>query len=150
MRLDGLDFADDLGLLSHTQEPMQEKATSVAAASAAAGFSIHKGESKILRYNKACNNPITLDREDLEDVISFTYLGSIINEHGGSDADVNARIGKKRAAYSQLKNIWNSNQLSANQHQSHNFHRKYQNSYTICSGNLKNYENHHPEDTSVY
>ncbi|VDP42272.1 unnamed protein product [Schistosoma curassoni] len=83
---------------------MQEKTTSVAAASAAVGLNIHKGKSKILRYNTACTNPITID-EDLEDVKTFTYLGSIIVEHGGSDADVKARIGKARAVYLQLKDI---------------------------------------------
>ncbi|VDO83713.1 unnamed protein product [Schistosoma margrebowiei] len=33
---------------------------------------------------------------------------------GGSDADVKARIGKARAAYLQLKNVWNAKQLSTN------------------------------------
>ncbi|VDO50296.1 unnamed protein product [Schistosoma margrebowiei] len=84
MQLDDLDFADDLVLLSQTQQQMQEKTTSVAAG------------------------------EDLEDVKTFTYSGSIIDEHGGSDADVKARIGKATAAYLQLKNIWNSKQLSTN------------------------------------
>ncbi|VDP25683.1 unnamed protein product [Schistosoma margrebowiei] len=98
MQLDDPDFADDLALLSQTQQQMQEKTNSVAAASAAI----------------ACINPVTNDGEDLEDVKSFTYLGSIIHEHGGSDADVKARIGKARAAYLQLKNIWNSKQLSTN------------------------------------
>ncbi|VDO66040.1 unnamed protein product [Schistosoma margrebowiei] len=50
----------------------------------------------------------------MDDVKTFTYLGSIIDEHGGSDADVKARIGKARAAYLQLKDIWNSKQLSTN------------------------------------
>ncbi|VDP34570.1 unnamed protein product [Schistosoma curassoni] len=68
IQLDNLDFADDLALLSHTQQQMQEKTTIVAAASAAVGLNIHKGKSKILRYNTACNNPITIDGEDLEDV----------------------------------------------------------------------------------
>ncbi|VDP40423.1 unnamed protein product [Schistosoma curassoni] len=80
----------------------------------AVGLNIHKRKSKILRYNTTCNSRITIDGEDLEDVKSFTYLSSIIDEHGGSDADVKARIGKARAAYSQLKNIWNSKQLSTN------------------------------------
>ncbi|VDO66382.1 unnamed protein product [Schistosoma margrebowiei] len=93
---------------------MQEKTTSVAAASAALGLNIHKRKSKILKYNTASNNPITLDGEDLEDVKTFTYLGSIINEYGGSDADVKARFGKARAVYLQLKNMWNSKQLSIN------------------------------------
>ncbi|VDO84634.1 unnamed protein product [Schistosoma curassoni] len=62
----------------------------------------------------ACNNRITLDGEDLKDAKTFTYWGSIIGECGGSDADVKARIGKARAAYLQLNNIWNSKQLSTN------------------------------------
>ncbi|VDP31608.1 unnamed protein product [Schistosoma margrebowiei] len=90
MQLDDLNFADDLALLSQTQQQMQEKTTSVAATSAAVGINIHKGNSKILRYNTACNNRITLDGEDLEDVKAFTYLGSIIDVHDGSDADVKA------------------------------------------------------------
>ncbi|CAH8547321.1 unnamed protein product [Schistosoma margrebowiei] len=111
MQLDDLDLADDLALLSQTQQQMQRKTTSVAAA---VGLNIHKGKSKILRYNTACTDPVTIDGEDLEDVKTFTYLGSIIDEHGGSDADVKARIGKARAAYLQPKNIWNSEQLSTN------------------------------------
>ncbi|VDO92681.1 unnamed protein product [Schistosoma margrebowiei] len=98
MQLDDLDFADDLALPSHTRQQIQEKTTSVAAASAAV----------------ACTNPITIDGEDLEDVKTFTYLGSIIDEHSGSDADVKARIGKARSALLQLLDIWNSKQLSTN------------------------------------
>ncbi|VDO59617.1 unnamed protein product [Schistosoma margrebowiei] len=47
---------------------------------------------------------------------TFTYLDGIIDEQEGSDTDMNARIGKVRAAFLQFKNIWNSKQLSANQH----------------------------------
>ncbi|VDO63241.1 unnamed protein product [Schistosoma margrebowiei] len=114
MQLDDLDFADDLALLSQTQQQMQEKTTSVAAASAAVGLNIHNGKSKILRYNTACTNPITIDGEDLEDFKTFTYLGSIVDEQGGSVSDVKARINKAKTAYLQLKNIWNSKQLSTN------------------------------------
>ncbi|VDP00291.1 unnamed protein product [Schistosoma mattheei] len=114
MQLDDLNFADDLALLSQTQQQMQEKTNSVAAASEAVGLNIHKGKSRILRYNTKLTNPITIDGEDLEDVKTFTYLGSIIDERGGSDADVNGRISKARAAYLHLRNIWNSEQLSTN------------------------------------
>ncbi|VDP58452.1 unnamed protein product [Schistosoma curassoni] len=102
MQLDDLDFTDDLAFLSHTQQQMQERTTSVAAASAA-----------ILRYNTTSINPITIDGGDLKVVKTFTYLGNIVDEHGGSDADGKPWISKARAAYLQLKNIWNSNkQLS--------------------------------------
>ncbi|VDP50708.1 unnamed protein product [Schistosoma curassoni] len=93
---------------------MQEKTTSIAAASTALNLNMHKGKSKILRYHTACTNSIIIDGEHLEDAKTFTYLGSIIDEHGGSDADAKARIGKARAAYLQLKNIWDSKQLSTN------------------------------------
>ncbi|VDO76816.1 unnamed protein product [Schistosoma margrebowiei] len=110
--LDDLDFADDLALLSHTHEQMQMKTDSVAAVSVSVGLSIHKEKTKVLKFKAENSNPITLDGETLEDVESFTYSGSIIDEQGGSDADVKARIGTTRATFLQLKNIWNSKQLS--------------------------------------
>ncbi|VDP60636.1 unnamed protein product [Schistosoma curassoni] len=113
MQLDYLDFADDLAILSQTQQQIQEKTISGAEASAAVGLNIHKGKSRILRYNTTSTNQITIDG-DLEDVNTFTYLGSIIDKQGGSDADMKARIGKARAVYLQLKDIWNSEQLSTN------------------------------------
>ncbi|VDP39618.1 unnamed protein product [Schistosoma margrebowiei] len=79
-QLDDLDFADDLALLSHTHEQMQMKTASVAAVSASVGLSIHKGKTKVLKFKAENNNPITLDGETLENVESFTYLGSIIDE----------------------------------------------------------------------
>ncbi|VDO96259.1 unnamed protein product [Schistosoma margrebowiei] len=114
MQLDDLNFADDLALLSQTKQQMQDKTIRVAAASAAVGLNTQKRKSKILRYNRAYNNSITIDGEDLEDVKTFTYLGSIIDEHGRSDTEVKARICKARTAYLQLKNIWNTKQLSTN------------------------------------
>ncbi|VDP35524.1 unnamed protein product [Schistosoma mattheei] len=86
-----------------------QKTTSVAAP---VGLNTHKAKSRILRCDTTCENPITLDGEDLEDVKTFTYLDNIIGEQGGPDADVEARIGKARAAYLQLENI--CKQLSTN------------------------------------
>ncbi|VDP66956.1 unnamed protein product [Schistosoma mattheei] len=128
--LEDLEFAGDLALLTHTQQQMQEKTTSLALVSQVVRLNIPEGKSKIIRYNTACNNRITLDGEDLEDVKPFTYLRGIIDEHGGSDADVKARTVKARAAYLQLDNIWNSKQLSVNQHQSQDFQYKCQHSST--------------------
>ncbi|VDO55879.1 unnamed protein product [Schistosoma margrebowiei] len=111
-QLDDLDFADDLALLSHTHEQIQLKTTNVAAASASVVLSIHKGKTKVLRYNTENSSPITIDGETPENVKSSKCLVSIIDEQGGSDAK--ARIGKARTAFLLLKNIWNSKQLSTN------------------------------------
>ncbi|VDP04607.1 unnamed protein product [Schistosoma margrebowiei] len=87
-QLDDVNFADDLALLSHTHEQMQIKTASVAAISELIGLNIHKGKTKVLKFKTDNSNPTTLDDETLEDVESFTYLGSIIDEQGGLDADV--------------------------------------------------------------
>ena len=46
-------------------------------------------------YNKR-QDKIKLKGEDLEDVKSFTYLGSIITKSEGIEEDVRCRIGKAR------------------------------------------------------
>ncbi|VDO65636.1 unnamed protein product [Schistosoma margrebowiei] len=98
--------------IEHTHEQMKVKTAIVAAVSSSVGLSIHKGKTKVLKFKEEKSNPVTLDGETLEDVESFTHL--IIDEQGGSDADVKARIGKARVAFLQSKNIWNSKQLSTN------------------------------------
>ena len=55
---------------------------------------------------------MSLDGSNLEEVQSFTYLGSKIERLGGTDADVKARIGKARTAFTLLRNIWKSRQLN--------------------------------------
>ena len=111
-QLDDLDYADDLALLSHTQQQMQEKTNNVASTSAQVGLNIHKGKTKILKTNTTNTNAIMLDGVALEEVEDFTYLGSVIDKQGGTDADVKARIRKARAAFLQLRNIWSSKELT--------------------------------------
>ena len=91
---------------------MQEKTTDLAGASAKVGLKIHESKTKILRINTAREQPIILHTKELEEVVSFTYLGSVIDKQGGTDADVKSRIGKARAAYLQLKNVWCSKEVS--------------------------------------
>jgi hypothetical protein len=46
------------------------------------------------------------------EVEAFTYLGSVVDRQGNTDADVRERIGKARAVFVQLKNISSSKELS--------------------------------------
>ncbi|VDP21911.1 unnamed protein product [Schistosoma margrebowiei] len=78
---------------------MQVKTTSVAKGSTTLGLNIHKGKIKIFKRNTENTNAITHDSETLEDVGSFTYLGSIIDERRGSEAGVTSRIGKTRSTF---------------------------------------------------
>ncbi|VDP45578.1 unnamed protein product [Schistosoma margrebowiei] len=73
-----------------------------------------QGENEYPKNKTENIKPIRLDGETLEDVRSFTYLNSIFDEPGGSDADINVRTDKARTALLQSKNIWKSKQLSTN------------------------------------
>ena len=45
------------------------------------------------------------------EVESFTYLGSVTDKLGGTEAKVKVWIGKARAAFYQLRNAWGSSDL---------------------------------------
>ncbi|VDP59040.1 unnamed protein product [Schistosoma curassoni] len=108
MRLDDLNFTGDLAFQPHTHEQMQVKTTSVARTSASAGLSTGKEGTKDIKYNTKNTKTTMVDWKTLQDVKSSTYLGSIINERARPDTDVNARIGKGKAAFLQLNNKCNS------------------------------------------
>ena len=75
------------------------------------GLDIHPKKTQIMKMNTPSTDQVTLNGNGIEEVESFTYLGSIIDRQGGTDADVKTRIGKARTAFMLLKNIWKSNQL---------------------------------------
>ena len=49
-----------------------------------------------------------LEGETLEEVKYFRYLGSIVDTHGGTEADVKKRISKARVTFHLLRNVWKS------------------------------------------
>ena len=104
-QLDDLDFADDLALLSHSHMQMQDKTTELSLISERVGLKINKRKTKILRTNATCETPIMLEGETLEEVKDFRYLGSIVDTHGGTEADVKKRISKSRVAFHLLRNV---------------------------------------------
>jgi hypothetical protein len=107
-QLEDLDFADDLALLSHSQQQMQEKTTILENISKQLGLTIHGEKTKIMRLNANSRDQIILRGTPLEEVSTFTYLGSVVSIQGGTDEDVKTRIQKARAAFATLKNIWSS------------------------------------------
>ena len=62
----------------------------MAATSERTGLKINRGKSKVMRINTTNENLITLVGERLEEVDSFTYLGSVIDREGGTDVDIGA------------------------------------------------------------
>src|SRR5215831_12074512 len=87
---------------------MQEKTEELAEVSALVGLHVNKQKTKILKINISAEEDITLEEEVLEEVESFTYLGSVMDEKRGFDKDVKARINKARLSFLKLKKVWSS------------------------------------------
>ena len=110
--LGDLDFADDIALATSNRNQMQRKTSKIVETSSKIGLQINIPKTKILRINATSQEPILIGQHNLEDVDSFEYLGSKIDETGGTEADIKARINKSRSAFACLNKVWNSKNLS--------------------------------------
>ena len=110
--LDDLDFADDLAELSDTLDQIQNKTNEISQISSSIGLFINVNKTKTIRINADSNEPVKIGAESLEEVDSFTYLGSIVNKQAGSEEDILNRLKKARQSFGMLSKIWKSNSLS--------------------------------------
>ncbi|XP_048729765.2 uncharacterized protein LOC125647117 [Ostrea edulis] len=101
-QLDDLDFADDIALISSTQQQMQDKTSLLAATSVKLGLKPNESKTKIMKINAKSKQSIKIRDTILEEVEEFTYLGSIVIVNGGTDADVKTRINKARVIFNIL------------------------------------------------
>ncbi|KAL9978171.1 hypothetical protein ACROYT_G015662 [Oculina patagonica] len=111
-RLEDLDFADDIALLSHNHRSMQSKLTRLAKISMQTGLRISKSKTKVMRVNTKNADRIELDEDEIDEVEDFAYLRSNISKDGGSDQDIRVRIGKARTAFTILTPVWRSKVIS--------------------------------------
>jgi hypothetical protein len=80
-KLEDLDFADDLALLSHRLQDMQEKVDSLRQTAQRVGLKISQEKTKVMRSNNLQQDPILIEGRDIEDVDEFVYLGSKIRRY---------------------------------------------------------------------
>lgn len=110
--LDDLDFADDLALLSHTHQHMQEKTSRLQTYGQQVGLRISTKKSETMTLNVNRPEPVKVNGENLCQADRFTYLGSIITPEGGTKDDIHSRLGKARSVFRGMNNIWRSAQYS--------------------------------------
>ncbi|CAG5118764.1 unnamed protein product, partial [Candidula unifasciata] len=93
---------------------IQDKLNILNARSHQLGLKIHKGKTKIMRINQANSNVVSLKGTPLQDVESYTYLGSNVDKDRGTDGDIKIRIQKARGAFIALGNLWRSKEIKRN------------------------------------
>lgn len=111
-KLEDLDFADDIALLSHRHQDIQNKTNCLATTAAKIGLKINASKTKVMKLNNRVTEPVLLEDNIIEVVEEFVYLGSKISSDGNSEVDVQARIAKATGAYAALHNIWKSSKIS--------------------------------------
>lgn len=94
--LEDLDCADDLCLLSTTFQQMKYKTDWLSTTSAKISLNISTKKTKQMRINSASQRPLHVNNHEI--LNTFTYLGRIMDEERGTDADVLSRINRRRAA----------------------------------------------------
>jgi hypothetical protein len=110
--LEDTDYADDLALLSHTEDHMQEKSRKLEENARMVGLKINAKKTKLMYLNTERLPVIFVEEKQLDTVDFFNYLGSCITTEGGAERDIKVRIGKARSAFIRLGNIWKTTAFS--------------------------------------
>ena len=89
-----LDYADKLSILDESVSKMNELLEVSRVQGVRIGFKINVKKTKLLSLRISEDKKVTLGNEKIDQVGSFTYLGSIISKGGGSSEDVKSIIDK--------------------------------------------------------
>ena len=107
-KLEDLDFADDIALMSSCYTHMQTKTRQLNQFAARTGLRINKKKTQVLRVNS--KNRLLIDDQELKEVDKYNYLGANISKQGGGGGDdIVNRIRKASVSFMKLKQIWISN-----------------------------------------
>uniref|UniRef100_K7EYP8 Reverse transcriptase domain-containing protein n=1 Tax=Pelodiscus sinensis TaxID=13735 RepID=K7EYP8_PELSI len=110
--LEDLDFADDLALLFHTHQHMQEKTQCLCTFGHQVGLRVSQKKTEIMTLSIDSPASIKIYDADLPSTDSFTYLGSIIRYDGGTKNDIQSRLSKARNVLRSMNNVWRATQYS--------------------------------------
>ena len=104
-------YADDAALTLHCEEGLQCLVSKLAHACKESGFTISQKKMNILPQDIHSVPVITR----LDNVDSFTYLGSTVLNILSLDVGISSRIAKAAAVMAKLnKLVWNNNHLTEN------------------------------------
>ena len=107
-----LRFADDIDGLAGEEEELANLVERLDKASTAHGMEISAEKTKLMTNNTSgINTEIKVNRQKLETVTSFKYLGSVITDEG-SKPEILSRIAQSTAALARLNPVWNDRSTS--------------------------------------
>ena len=106
-RVSNLRYADDTVLLAESAENLQRNLNRMVKVSEEHGLHLNVKKTKSMVSGKTrCDLNLTCKGENIEQVSSFTYLGSEITENCESEADIRKRLAMSRNTMKNLTCIW--------------------------------------------
>ena len=94
-----LDYADVSSILDESGSKMNKHLNVIRFQCARIGLKINVKKTKSLRLGISEDENVTLGNEKIDQVSSFTYLGSTISKDGGSSEDVKSRTAKAQGVF---------------------------------------------------
>ena len=104
-KLDDLDFADDVALLSSNKQHIHNKNTKMNEEARRVGLRINKDKKKVMRINGKSQEKVTVDGQDIDEIEEFNYLGATICKKGEGMKALKNRLSKARGTFARLKRI---------------------------------------------
>ena len=113
INVSNVDYACDINALAADPATAQAMLKEIAHFSQQLGMKINTAKTEVIDLNIQSDYQLVLYGQESEEVDSFTYLGSVIDPNGGWDLDVQNRITKSQALFSQIRrNLWNRQEIS--------------------------------------
>ena len=93
--LTDFNFADDITLLANTRADLQSTARNLKREAGKIGLRLNSKKMKVIIIKEVTTfPPINIGHQTTEEIKCFIYLGSIVDNNGKQEADINSRIGK--------------------------------------------------------
>ena len=111
--ISNLRFADDIDLMGGNNDELQELTDRLSNSAREYGMEISSEKSKVM-VNSGGNTTvqISMNGQQLEEVMAFKYLGATLTKDGRSTAEIKIRLAIATASMAKLNKIWSSKDVS--------------------------------------
>ena len=103
--LEDFDSADDLALLSHTRQHIQEITDRLSMFSNQVSLRTSLKKTEAMCVNVPSPTKIRVRGQDISYTNKFTYLGSVLCQDRSTSVDIQSRLNKARNAFMSLRSV---------------------------------------------
>ena len=111
--ISNLRFADDIDLMGGNNDELQELTDRLSNSAREYGMEISSEKSKVMvNSGDKITVQISMNGQQLEEVMAFKYLGATLTKDGRSTAEIKIRLAMATASMAKLNKIWSSKDVN--------------------------------------